>query len=145
MDGLLAVLARQLGVITRSQALEVGISPRTIARRLQEGTWVRVQPRVFRSVHFPESREQAPLAAVLAAGPSAAASHRAAAWVWGIQGLRSAPLEITVPAGHVPVLADAIVHPIPDLTPIHVGRVGPLPVTTVARTLVDLGAVSRPW
>ncbi|HTN80620.1 MAG TPA: DUF559 domain-containing protein, partial [Acidimicrobiales bacterium] len=54
-------------------------------------------------------------------------------------------VELAVPPFRRPRLLDAVVHRVGDLTPSDITMAGPLPITTRARTLVDLGAVSRPW
>jgi very-short-patch-repair endonuclease len=85
------------------------------------------------------------MAACLSAGSGSAVSHRAAARIWEVDRLRSAPLEISVPAGRQPRLHGVSVHRASDLHPEDIRRVGAMPVTSPARTLVDLGAVARPW
>ena len=77
------------------------------------------------------------MAAVLACGPGAVLSHRAAAALWGIRG--GGRVEVTVPRRRKP--REGIqVHwadlPKDEIT-VHHG----IPVTTIARTLLDLSAV----
>jgi len=100
---------------------------------------------VFRSTAFPMTHEQRLLAAVLAVKPDGGISHRAATAFWGVERFGSRLVELAVPSYRHPRLPDVVVHRSDDLTPNDITMVGPFPVTTRARTLVDLGAVSRPW
>lgn len=81
-------------------------------------------------------------AAHLGAGPGSAVSHEGAARVHGLT--QFAPtVAVTVPGHRMRDLADAVVHRSTDLIAGDVVSVGGLPVTSLARTLVDLGSVSR--
>ena len=81
------------------------------------------------------------LAALLVVGPAGALSHGAAAWVWHLDGQArpDGAIDVTVPvvvrARGAPGVA---VHR--TRVPFKVAEVGPLRVTTVARTLVDLAS-----
>lgn len=138
-------LAPQLGLITLEQTLEAGMSERTRKRRCASGEWVRVHRRVYRSAAFPQTHEQRLLAAALCAGPGAAVSHYAAASVWGIDRFMSPVIEVSIADDRKVVIDGAQLHRIPDLVPEHITTIGPIPVTTRLRTLVDLGAVARPF
>ena len=79
------------------------------------------------------------LAAVLACGPGALASHVTAAVIWGL--LRSATkIDVTVPRGRKP-RAGILVHRSRLIAPEDRTIVDGIPVTSVARTLVDLADV----
>jgi predicted transcriptional regulator of viral defense system len=81
------------------------------------------------------------LAAVLACGPAAALSHRSAADLHGLRETNRAPIDVTVP-GRTARRHDGIdLHRSTTLTPADVTIVDALPVTTVARTVLDLAAV----
>jgi hypothetical protein len=85
------------------------------------------------------------MAAVLACGPHAVLSHLDAARLWGIlRGVGAGPIHVTVPArgrkGH-----DGIrVHRVRSLDPGDHGRLHGIPVTSLARTLLDLAEVLSP-
>ena len=134
--------AAQLGLADVTQMSE---SRRTRVRRVESGEWEQVYRDVFRSTAFAETYEQRLLAAALAAGPDGAISHRAAAAFWGVDRFDSRLVELAVPVHRHPRLHDVVLHRIADLAPDDITMVGPLPVTTRTRTLLDLGAVSRPW
>lgn len=137
------VAARRFGLITRDEALAVGIDDRAIQRRLDSGEWVRVHPGVYLVASTPRSWEQSLVAACLAAGDSAVVSHRAAALVWGFAPFRARLVEISVPYESSPRLDDVLVHRSGDLDEswivVHEG----VRVTNPLRTMLDLGAVIR--
>jgi hypothetical protein len=133
---------RQLGHVTRVQALGAGVPASTFDGWVRAGDLVRAQPGVVRFAGVPRTWEGDLLAAVLAAGRGAAGSHRAAAVVWSA--MDRAPLEVVVPYGRKPRLdGSVIVHRTRDPIPIHIRR--GIPVTTPMRMLVDLGAVAPAW
>ncbi|MCW2926292.1 MAG: hypothetical protein JWM86_260 [Thermoleophilia bacterium] len=77
------------------------------------------------------------MAAVLAAGPGAVLTGPAAAQLWGIARRRSAQIDVLVARRHAPI--DGIrVHQTRQLRPEDVTVHRGIPVTTVARTLVEL-------
>ena len=70
------------------------------------------------------------------------ASHRAAARLWELPGLVSyGRCEVTVSHCHLPPRCGIVVHYTSCLLCHHRTRVKGIPVTTIERTLVDLGAV----
>jgi hypothetical protein len=80
--------------------------------------------------------------ALLASKGLAVASHRAAARVYRLDGFdRSALLELTVPEGRMHRSKGVIVHRTLRLDPLDTGVVDGLRLTTLPRTLVDLGSV----
>jgi hypothetical protein len=80
----------------------------------------------------------------LAAGRVVAVSHRSATRYWGLSKLEAAKPEISVDRERGVRISGVTIHRSRDLTDDQVVRIGPLPVTTPARTLVDLGQVA-PW
>jgi very-short-patch-repair endonuclease len=134
----------QLGLITHDQALHLGLSERMVRSRLSTGRWIRLQPGVYAVAGTPETSDRAVLAACLSAGRIVAASHRTAASRWGLTKLEPREPEISVDRERGVRLAGVMLHRSRDLTSDHITAVGCLPVTTPARTLVDLGQVA-PW
>jgi hypothetical protein len=135
---------RQLGLISRAQAVDLGVSSSAIGRHVDRGIWRPDQPGVYAIAGAPRSAHQAQLAACLAVGGVASVSHRTAAAHWGLHLRDPGPLEISVNREHGPMLAGVTVHRSRDLVPDHVQLDGAVPVTGPARTLVDLGQVC-PW
>jgi len=99
---------------------------------------------VFRVRGAPVTYAQRLLAACLAIGPEAAVSHRAAATVHGLLSYREPRIEVTTSRLRSPEVEDVVVHRLADLHERWAHLVDGVRVTTVARTLVDLGAVASP-
>ena len=79
------------------------------------------------------------LAAALAAGPDAVASHRSALVLWDLLDGEH-PVEITAPRDDHPAPALTVVHRPLDLRPIDVTRHREVPITNPMRSLLDAGA-----
>jgi very-short-patch-repair endonuclease len=139
---LFSVARRQHGLVTRSQALEV-MSANTLERRVRARRLEPVRRGVYRVAGAPESWEQQVLAACLSAGDDVYASFLAAGAIHGLPGFPSGPLDITRFGGRPPVIAGVRTHESEVYGPAHLGRVGAIPVTSVARTLCDLTALER--
>jgi len=133
------IAASQRFLIRRVQLFELGYDDNTIASRLGSGRWIRIHPGVYQVDHRPLDWESHLMAAVLACGPNALASHRAALLVWGLDGLASAPLELTVPYSPLPIPAGVIVHR--TRRPQERAEERGIPVTTVERTLLSCAAM----
>lgn len=133
--------AHQHGVVHRSQAAAVGMTPRQIQARIATGLLLPLHRGVYRVAGSPTSWQQSLLAACLAAGDTAVASHRSAALLWGFRGIERAPIELTVPGRRRPELTGVVVHRTDRLGDFDVSRRQRIPVTTPARTLLDLGGV----
>ena len=134
--------ARQYGVFTAAQATECGVPLSTLHHQVKVALLRRLHPGVYAFASSIPSWERSQMAAVLAAGPEATVSHRAAARVWDI--LDTEIVEITVPRTRCPRLSAVALHRSGDLTVNHVSRWKRFPVTKPARTIVDLGAVLPP-
>jgi very-short-patch-repair endonuclease len=135
--------ARQHSVVTAAQLRELGLSARTVDRRVQQGRLERVHQGVLRIGGSIATREQRALAACLAVGGVVAASHRCAADLWGLElGWDvEPPAELTVRASRAAAPPGVVVHRSVDLAPNDVVRHRGIPVTHPHRLLVDLGAV----
>lgn len=133
----LATLAgRQHGVIARRQLQEAGLGPRTISRRVETGRLFRLHREVFAFGHERLTQRGQWLAAVVACGDGALLSHRSAAALWGLMAWRepevSAPKRRERPGI---VVHECGVHR--DERTV----IDRIPVTTAARTLLDLAEV----
>jgi hypothetical protein len=78
------------------------------------------------------------MAAVLAAGPGAVLSHRSAAALWDLRPNARGRVDVTAPRQH---LRPGIEVHRAALAPDEITTQNGIPVTTVARTLIDLAAV----
>lgn len=135
---------RQHGLFTDRQAAAAGASPAATRHRLQRGRWTTVAPGVRRLAGVPVTWRSHVLAAILAAGPGAAASHRTSGILWELDGCRPGKPEISVPRGRRARVLGARVHESTDLHLADVRIIDGIPTTGVARTVLDLGAVVSP-
>lgn len=138
--------AKQHGLVSRAQALEAGVSSSGIDRRLANGSWTQVHPRVYRLHGAPVTEWQQVLAVCLFLGPEAFASHRTAAWLWKLDGfLDRPPFKIEVSAPHHKRLNLKGVELFRRRTPVeeYVVKEG-IPTTVLTRTLADLATLLRP-
>jgi hypothetical protein len=129
--------SQQHGLISRRQANGIGISDRMIRTRVQAGRWSVVRPGVYLVGAAPPSWEQRTLAAVLAAGLDALASHRTAARLWGLV-QRSGRVEVLIPHGRRVELADIHIHRSRRLVEADATVRAGVPVTSLDRTIADL-------
>jgi very-short-patch-repair endonuclease len=132
----LALAARQHGVVTREQLLGLGLTSDAIVYRVRRGRLHPVQRGVY-AVGRPQlTRLGTLIAAVLSCGEGAALSHEAAAELLEIRKRRAGPIDVTVPGGKRkrPGLR---VHRSPIPASERTERHG-VPVTGIVRTLVDL-------
>jgi hypothetical protein len=135
---------RQYGLFTLGQASHCGLNRTTIYRRVKNGRYVIEHPGVFAFAGVPESWERRVLAACLAAGHGAVASHRTAARIWRLVEPRDDHVEILVPRHRRPRLRGVTVHRSTDLLADGTTVRARIPVTNPLRTIVDLGAVLPP-
>ena len=142
-EAALARLVRdQHGHVTRSQALGAGVSRHAIDLRLLDNRLIQVHEGVYRHAAVPATWLGRTMAAVLAAGPGAVASHRTAARLHDYRDIPRWRPEVTV-ADTTPRCHSGIhVHRTNLLDPLDVTTVQGVPSTTHARTLLDLGAVA---
>jgi len=137
---LLNLSSTQHGLLLRSQLRDLGLDRHDVARLLRNGTVERTSSVVFRLRGTPATVAQRRLAAVLDAAPSAALAHLSAARVWGMYRHGEGRTHVVRPRDgrhrHSPHLA--IVHTSLRLPPDHLLVVEGTPVTTPARTVVDL-------
>ena len=135
----------QYGVLQRMQALECGLSDDGVASRLGSGLWETLIPGVVRLAGSQRSWLQNLKAAQLWAGPGAAVSHRAAAALWKLDGNPQGIVELTVPHKSTSPATWILLHTSTRLCPRDITEHRGIAVTNMARTLLDLGAVQRPW
>jgi hypothetical protein len=138
VDVEIATLAgRQHGVVSLAQLADAGLSPRAARHRVHAGRLHRVHPGVFAVGHPVLGADGRRLAAVLACGSGAVLSHRSAAAAWGLRPTSRARHEVTVPrtAGTGPAGVEA--HRARRLSPDDVTVLRAIPITSVARTLLD--------
>jgi len=141
-DRVMQRLNRQHGVISRQQALEVGMTVRQIDYRISSGRWQAITPGVYRHSQLPIGWHGRVLAACLCHG--ALASHRAAAALHEIDGYRPAMVDISVAPGSWRPVAGLVFHQSTQLDRSDPVIVDSIPCTGLARTVLDLAAVVPP-
>lgn len=134
---LLAIARQQHAVLSRAQALVHGFSDDQISARLRSGDWFRLYPGVYRLAGTRETVEGRAMAAVLACGDGALASHTTAGSLYGFD-LRSDALEATIPVDRRVSPRGITVHRARVLGPLDRTRTRSVPCTGPMRTLVDL-------
>jgi predicted transcriptional regulator of viral defense system len=132
-----AVAGRQHGVITTAQLNAVGVARSSILDRVRTGRLHPLYRGVYAAGHDRLSQEGRWLAAVLAAGPGAALSHEAAANHWRIWRRKARGIDVIVP-GQRRSRDGVTIHRVRNLDPRDVTTRQGIPITTPARTLVDL-------
>ena len=130
---------RQCGVVSRAQLIGIGLSESAIERRIWAGRLHTLHPGVYAVGHRSVPLEGLWLAAVLRGGEGAVLSHRSAAALWGIRrGDLRARIEIATP--RATRSCGRIHRRCLQLAPAEVTIRKRIPVTTLARTLLDIAA-----
>jgi hypothetical protein len=131
------------GLVTTADLLAQGLRSGAISKRVARGALRRWYVGVYSYGPGDLSREAEWMAAVLAAGDGAVLSHRSAAALWAIRRDRRVISEVLAPRGRRPK-GPVLVRGYRRLDPRDVTIRDGIPVTTVARTLVDLADVLTP-
>jgi very-short-patch-repair endonuclease len=134
-----AIAERQRGRVRRTQLASAGISDGTVARMVARGFLRREHLGVYAvgpELDVPWGREAS---ALLAFADGCVLSHHSAAALWGLPiAPGEHPIEVTIPNGQAGARVGVVVHRTGTLLPrdvrIHLG----LPVTSPARTVLDL-------
>jgi hypothetical protein len=136
-DEAIARLAgRQHGLVKTAQLLRLGVAYRAIHARVERGVLHRKYRGVYSVGHAAPSRSATLLAPVLAAGDGAALGYDGAVEVLRLSRRRAKRIDVvSAKERRIPGVR---VHVSRTLTPRDVVIVDGIPVTTVARTLVDL-------
>jgi hypothetical protein len=150
VDHQLAEMAtRQHGVVSMRQMAGLGYSKSTVIDWRETGRLQRVHRGVYSVGHHELTWEGWCMAAVLAAAPARVArghqpivaSHRSAAWLWDVARYRPQKIEVTAPKprrSRRPYLVHCAVL-VRDERAVREG----IPVTSLARTYLDLAATER--
>jgi hypothetical protein len=132
--------ARQLGLITRAQALAAGLSRAAISHRLRRGIWIQLRPGLYVVAGTPRSWEQDVLGAVLLAG-AAWASHATSARFWRYPDFGSEErIEVTVLLPKRVRQDGVVVHRSGLIEERDLRVIRGVPCMSAARTIVDLSS-----
>ncbi|UGS34551.1 type IV toxin-antitoxin system AbiEi family antitoxin domain-containing protein [Capillimicrobium parvum] len=133
------IAARQWGVVSRQQLIDAGLSRAAIDRRVASGRLIRLHRGVYAVGHTALRIEGHRMAAVLAGGPGAVLTDRTAGGVWAVRPDNRPRWDVTVPTAHGRKLPGITIHQ-RRLDPRDVTEIAGIPVTTLARTYLDLAA-----
>jgi hypothetical protein len=141
-----ALATRQHGPVTRGQLQALGLTPQHIAHRIAIGRLIRIHRSVYAVGHPSLTREGRWMAAVLACGERAVLSHGDAAALWDLTPARGVVIHVMTPSrsGRAPDRRRVRLHRVGTLTDDERTVLAQIPVTTPARTLLDLAPSLRP-
>jgi very-short-patch-repair endonuclease len=126
------------GVVTRREALALGMTARTLDRRITEGVLVKIATAVYALPGVLET--EASTLAAATRGLGAIVSHQAAARLHGVT-VAGPRLVVSVPHRRTHLFSTVVVHQLTDIREMDVIWVGSVPTTTPGRTAIDLAAV----
>ncbi len=135
-DTVALIAADRHGVVSRPQLLQAGLTNAAITRWAQTGRFHRIHRGVFAVGHRVLTREGWWMAAVLACGERAVLSHATAAAAWDLQRNEGA-IHVTVPGSRKAPRGIGL-HRSATLTAAEIAEYRGIPVTRVARTIIDL-------
>jgi predicted transcriptional regulator of viral defense system len=139
-DDLYDQAASQDGLFSTSQAAEAGYSPQLLQKHLHAGRIQRVRRGIYRLVHFPPGEHEDLAAVWLWSERAGVFSHETALSLHGLSDALPGRVHLMVPPGwkqrrlRVPVSVELEFGLLADDDR---AWVGPVPVTTVKRTLAD--------
>jgi very-short-patch-repair endonuclease len=134
------VAGAQRGVICRGQLLAAGMGRGAIAHRASTGALYRILPRVYSIGHDSLQALAAEVAALLSIGRDCVISHGSAAAIWGLCRRPEVHVRVTVAGRSLQPRATLRVHRVARLDPRDLTIRDRLPVTSPARTLIDLAS-----
>jgi hypothetical protein len=141
LDDVLGSIAEsQFGLFSLEQARRVGVNKSTVDKRVARGALTRVQPNVFAFPGSTPTWQRDTAALVLSVPGLAAASHKTAAFIWGMSSIEPALTEIVTVRHRRIHRRNPQIHESKDLRPDHVVTIEGIPTTTAVRTVVDVGA-----
>lgn len=138
-DRLFGVAESQAGYFTTVQAGAAGFTPSLLSYHVKRGQFERVRPGVYRLKRFPASPYEDLFVAWLWAGSEAVISHDSALALYDLSDLLPAETHVTVPRTASRRRAGLRLHT-SGLQRSDVMRYAGLPVTTPARTIVDVAS-----
>ena len=134
----IALAARQGGFISRSQLENLGWTSGSINRAVQRALLTVHTEGIFQLV--PMDGEEPLVRGAILALPDAVVSHGSAARLWGIPYVARLPASVSVHHRTTHRFPGVVVRRTLDLAPHHRSELRGLPITTPARTCVDVAA-----
>jgi very-short-patch-repair endonuclease len=133
------VAAEQFGLINARQLRACGLNKQAVHRRVQAGRLLTLLPTVYRLGGTKGAPLEPIMAAVLWAGEGAVASHVSSAQARGLDGFVADSPHISVTGG-LKSAYGIVVHRIAALEDADITNVGPIPVTSGPRMLLELAS-----
>jgi very-short-patch-repair endonuclease len=138
------VASGQHGLVTHAQLEALGIGPNAIEWRVRQGRLHRVHRGVYLVGHTAASPFAPEMAGALACGPDAAVSHHSAGGLWHLLRERPQRVEMTMPGTWKRRHPGLRTHCSMTLMPVDRRRIHGIPLTSPARTILDLAASLDP-
>jgi predicted transcriptional regulator of viral defense system len=139
-DGLYRTAAAQQGLFTTKQAAEAGYSPQLLLHHVQAGKIARVRRGIYRLVHFPAGEHEELAAVWLWSNDAGVVSHQTALALHGLSDALPAQVHLSLPLAwrrrRLRAPSGVTLH-WADVPPQDREWYGPVPITTVRRTLSD--------
>lgn len=137
---LMRLAQRQHGVFRSDQAMQLGVSRSQLQTMAKAGLIQRRRRGTYIIVGSRDCHQRRAMGAILSGPATCVASHFSAAYLHGL--LPEPPVvDVTVPRNHRLRLDDVIAHR-SVLPPGHVATIDQIPVTSLARTVVDVASTS---
>lgn len=134
------LMRRQYGLISQDQLTDLDVPRWHVRRRLESGEWQKRRPGVYALAGMPPSADQSLVAVVLACHGDAIVSHASAASVWRFPHVEAASIEVSSVLTRLVRLDGVTGHRSCLLFDDDVRTHRRIPVTSQARTVVDLSA-----
>lgn len=130
------------GLIDYRAAHRLGIGRCTWRAWHRDGSVIRLHHNVAALPNFPSTQEQRIAAAVISVRGGATASHRSAAFMWGLRNEADEPVDLTLRRTGTPAPREGVVlHRPRDRADLMSSRRLGIACTNPLRTMLDLGAV----
>jgi very-short-patch-repair endonuclease len=140
MHAISRLAAAQHGVLTTAQLLACGLTRRQILVRVRDGELHRLHRGVYAVGHTALPEFGLEHAAILAAGEGAALSHTSAGWIWRVIDRLAGPVHVTLRGRLIRSRPGIEIHRGDALTTADIRTREGLPLTSPARTLIDLAS-----
>lgn len=134
------IARRQHGLITLDQALAAGLTVDQVRHRHRSGEWSVARPGVYVMSGAPPTWVQTVAAVALASQPQAWISHETAGTLWALPGVRNEAIHVVTGLDRRVRLAGVRGHRSGGLFDADLTTIQRIPVTTPARSIVDVSA-----
>jgi very-short-patch-repair endonuclease len=134
--------AQQWGIVGVAELRSLGFDRGAVHRRVRSGRLHPLYRGVYVLGHKHLGVQGRRLAAVRAMGGGALLSHRTAADAWGLRAYNGARIDVLVASGARRKLEGVLIHQTRSLHPDDITELDGIPITSVARTILDSAATA---